>query len=127
MFPDLTLRCPIHGAVIEGPMHRILAMFALLSLVPCVGVRAHCVEQPLIVTACELKANPVAYNHKLVEVTSFVSYGFADFTLFDPSCPGSQEVWLEYAGTLSSGVMYCCGVTDVRSRPSERLKISRSP
>lgn len=69
--------------------------------------------------SCELKSDPASYNHKLVEVTSFVSHGFEDFTLFDPICSSWPDVWLEYGGTVKSGTMYCCGVTDSRSRPKE--------
>jgi hypothetical protein len=72
---------------------------------------------PEKVSLCELKKDPAAYNHKLIEVTAFVSHGFEDFTLFDPACTSWPEVWLEYGGTSKSGTMYCCGVTADRSRP----------
>lgn len=72
---------------------------------------------PEKVTLCELKKDPAAYNHKLIEVTAFVSHGFEDFTLFDPACSSWPRVWLEYGGTSKSGTMYCCGVTADRSRP----------
>jgi len=74
-------------------------------------------EEPARVTVCQIKVDPAAYNHKLVAVTAFVSHGFEDFTLFDPSCPSWPGVWLEYGGTESSGTVYCCGPTDDRSRP----------
>ena len=73
-------------------------------------------EEPRRVTACQLKKDPAAYNHKLLEVTGFISHGFEDFTLFDPSCPTGLDVWLEYGGTAASGTIYCCGVTADRSR-----------
>jgi len=76
-------------------------------------------DEPVRVTACDLKANPAAYNHRVVEVTGFVSHGFEDFGLFDPSCPSWPYVWLEYGGTKKSGTMYCCGVSAERSRPKE--------
>lgn len=69
------------------------------------------------VSLCDLKKDPGAFNHKLVEITGFVSHGFEDFTLFDPSCSSWPEVWLEYGGTDKSGTMYCCGVAADRSRP----------
>lgn len=69
------------------------------------------------VSYCELKKNPAAYNHKLIEVTGFVSKGFEDFTLFEPACSSYPEVWLEYGGTAKSGTMYCCGETPARHRP----------
>jgi hypothetical protein len=76
-------------------------------------------EEPVQVTVCELKANPGDYNQKLIEVIGFVSHGFEDFGLFDPSCPSWPYVWLEYGGTKKSGTMYCCGVSNNRTRPQE--------
>lgn len=100
-------------------MRRILTILALLFVLACLGVSASCEEKPVAVSACELKTDPATYNHRLVEVTAFVSHGFEDFALFEPSCPDWPDVWLEYGGTLSSGTMYCCGVTAARSRPNE--------
>ncbi|HKF24220.1 MAG TPA: hypothetical protein VKE93_21810 [Candidatus Angelobacter sp.] len=77
---------------------------------------AHC-QEPEKVTACQLKNNPSAYNHKLVQVTAFISHGFEDFSLFDPACLPWMGIWLEYGGTAKSGTMYCCGVTNSRTRP----------
>ena len=68
------------------------------------------------VSVCELKRDPLAFNHKLVEVTGFISHGFEDLTLFDPECSEWPGVWLEYGGKSASGTMYCCGVTAARSR-----------
>ncbi len=88
---------------------------------PVPGVAA-AEEQPATVTICQLKSDPAAYNHKLVEVTGFVSHAFEDFTVFDPTCPSWPGVWLEYGGKAKSGTMYCCGVTADRHRPKE-LKV----
>jgi hypothetical protein len=74
-------------------------------------------DGPLKISLCRLKSDPKTYNHKLVEVTGFVSHGFEDFTLFDPACEKWPDVWLEYGGTAKSGTMYCCGVTSERTRP----------
>jgi hypothetical protein len=76
-------------------------------------------ETPEKVTACKLKNDPAAFNHKLVEVEGFISHAFEDFTFFDPNCPYSPEIWLEYGGKTSSGTIYCCGVSNARSRPKE--------
>lgn len=73
-------------------------------------------EETQKVSACQLADNPAAYNHKLIEVTGFVSHGFEDFGLFDPTCASFPYVWLEYGGKAKSGTMYCCGVTADRSR-----------
>jgi hypothetical protein len=80
---------------------------------------AQCQEQPEKVTVCQLRNAPPTYNHKLIEVTAFVSHDFEDFTVFDPTCPSWPGVWLEYGGTSKSGTMYCCGVTGDRHRPEE--------
>ena len=69
------------------------------------------------ISYCELKKNPAAYDHKLIEVTGFISKGFEDFTLFDPACSSYPEVWLEYGAMAKSGTKYCCGETMARSRP----------
>ena len=93
----------------------------LASVVMFAGV-ATCEDQRLTVTVCQLKGDPAAYNHKLVEVTGFVSHAFEDFTLFDPTCSSWPGVWLEYGGKAKSGTMYCCGVSADRHRPKE-LKV----
>ena len=78
-------------------------------------------QTPEKVSICRLQADPAAFNHKLIEVTGFVSHGFEDFGLFDPNCTARDEsgtsVWLEYGGTASSNTMYCCGVTPSHTRP----------
>jgi hypothetical protein len=79
-------------------------------------------EQPIRVSSCQIKKDPAAYNHKLLEVTAFVSHGFEDFTLFDPDCPSWPQVWLEYGGTVSSGTIYWGGGTAKRSR-SKPLRV----
>ena len=72
---------------------------------------------PPKISVCQLKIDPLAYNHKLVEVTGFVSHGFENFHIFDPTCDSWPNPWLEYGGTTASGTIYCCGVTAERSRP----------
>ena len=85
-----------------------------------------CEEQPEKLSACQLKNDPAAYNHKLVEVTGFVSHDFEDFTIFDPTCPSWPAIWLEYGGKAKSGTMYCCVVTADRHRPKE-MKVEDVP
>jgi len=68
-------------------------------------------EAPQLVDACELERNPLAYNHKLVQVTSHVTLAFEDFSL-SPGCQnvGSQGgVWLELGGDAGPQTVYCCG------------------
>lgn len=83
-------------------------------------------EEPLKATVCQVKSDPPAFNHKLVEVTAFVSHDFEDFTLFDPACDSELPIWLEYGGASKSGTMYCCGVTDDRQR-SQQLVVENIP
>ena len=83
-------------------------------------------KEPIKVSVCKLKSEPLSYNHKLIEVTGFVSHGFEDFTLFDPACSSWPGIWLEYGGKSVSGTMYCCGVTSARSRP-EPLVVEGMP
>lgn len=72
---------------------------------------------PLKISLCQLKSDPPAYNHKLVELTGFVSHGFENFHIFDLACESWPNPWLEYGGTRASGTIYCCGATAKRSRP----------
>lgn len=95
-----------------------LLVIVLAGMLPIsVGQQSPSTER-VRVSYCELKKNPAAYNHKLVEVTGFISHGFEDFTLFEPACSSYPEVWLEYGGMAKSGTMYCCGVTASRHRPT---------
>lgn len=80
----------------------VCASFAPVLSVPQTVTAA----EPLKVTVCQLQNNPSAYDHKLVEVEAFVSQGFENFTLFDPSCYIYPEVWLEYGGKVNSGTIY---------------------
>ena len=96
-------------------MRRVLCAFvvALVLLAALFG------QEPQKVTACSLKNDPAAFNHKVIQVTGFASHGFEDFTLFDPNCPYSPMIWLEYGGTAVSGTIYCCGSSNARTRPKE--------
>ena len=98
-------------------MSRPSIVGAVLSLLW--GVLGFAQEQALPVTVCQLQDDPAAYNHRLVEVTAFVSHGFEDFGLFDLACHSPQAVWLEYGGKAKSGTMYCCGETADRHRPKQ--------
>jgi len=97
---------------------RRFVLFAIWGFTVLFARAAWC-EEPQKVSACQLKDDPAAYNHKLIEVTGFVSHGFEDFGVFDPICASFPYVWLEYGGKSKSGTMYCCGVTADRSRLRE--------
>ncbi len=98
---------------------------------PTRAAQSRIVEERVKASLCDVKKDPAAYNHKLLEVTGFVSHGFEDFTLFDTACSSWPEVWVEYGGTTASGTMYCCGVTSARSRPKpltvENMQIELVP
>lgn len=103
-------------------MKRLLQSLLRLKLAFPLGLVICCAavgfgEEPVKVSPCQLKDDRAPYNHKLIEVTGFVSHGFEDFTIFDPGCGPWLGVWLEYGGTAASGTIYCCNVPDARSRP----------
>jgi len=104
---------------------RTVVTLGAILVALCLPAPARC-EDPQTVTVCQLKADPSAYNHMLVQVTGFVTHGFEDFGLNDPTCSKWPYVWLEYGGKVKSGTMYCCGVTDSRTRP-QLLKIEGIP
>jgi hypothetical protein len=63
-------------------------------------------EEAVAVTACQLLANPPAYNHELVKVTGQVSFAFEDFTLNEDHCRGrTGPIWVEYGGTVKAGAV----------------------
>jgi len=84
---------------------------------PAKPAQANKSEERVKVSLCDIKKDPGAYNHKLIEITGFISHGFEDFTFFDTACSDWPQIWLEYGGTNASGTMYCCGVTSARRRP----------
>lgn len=104
-------------------MTQTIFVSLILFLTGCVTTESQSVQKDDSksekVSLCQVKANPPAYNHKLIEVTGFVSQGFENFTISDPSCSSGFSIWLEYGGTAASGTMYCCGVTAERKRPKQ--------
>jgi hypothetical protein len=70
-------------------------------------------------SVCQIKGDPAAYNHKLIEFEAFVSHDFEDFSLFDPACPDWPAIWLEYGGKQKSDTTYCCGQTAGTTRSKE--------
>lgn len=104
----------------------VLLTSVLPGMVAQQGAPSTVSSERVKVSYCDLKKNPLAYNHKLIEVTGFVSHGFENFTLFEPACSSYPEVWLEYGGTAASGTMYCCGPTSARSRP-RKLVVENIP
>lgn len=78
--------------------------------------------EPQTVAYCDLAKDPAAYNHKLVRIPGFVTYGFEDFELSEPDClpmPHKFSLWLMYGGKAESGTMYCCpgeGAAETRTK-----------
>lgn len=97
---------------------RCTRLMYLFIFAVCAFANGLC-EEPEKATVCQLKNDPPAYNHKLIEISGFVSHAFEDFSVFDPACSSWPGIWLEYGGTSKSGTMYCCGETTSRDRPSE--------
>ena len=61
------------------------------------------VPQPRQVTYCELSKSPAAYNRELVRLTAFVTRGFEDFHLADPTCATEGfSAWVMYGGKAQS-------------------------
>ncbi len=82
----------------------VTVSFLLTALPP----RAEEPEQPQAVGICQLLANPIAYQHKLIQVTGRVQRGFEDFTIRGASCEDASPFWLEYGGPQPAEVVYCC-------------------
>ena len=80
-------------------------------------------EQPSTIRFCELAKNPAEFNKRLIRLTAFITHGFENFQLTDPSCPALAyefSVWVMYGGTAESGTMYCCpGEAGRKSRPKD--------
>jgi hypothetical protein len=53
-------------------------------------------QQPQPASVCQIKGNPAAYTHRLVQLTAFASHTVDTFTLFDPNCDAYPEISLEY-------------------------------
>ena len=97
---------------------RLICGLLAISLAACgLAMPAFC-ENAERVSVCQLKNDPAAFNHHLVEVTAFVSHDFEDFSVFDPDCQSRFDIWLEYGGIADSNTMYCCpGRSPSSTRP----------
>ena len=101
----------------SGSLARRRCLLCILFVLFTVTISA--AEEPLKVTACQLKKNPPAYNHKVVEVTGFATHASHDFTFYDPNCPSFPAIWLEYGGNINSGTVNCCKTINDRHRSQE--------
>ena len=79
-----------------------LLLVCLLFFVP---TQTNKPEATVKASVCQLKKDPNAYEHKLVEVTGFVmTGGREDFDLFDPACPERPDVKLRVGGETIENV-----------------------
>lgn len=109
--------------------HLLTLVFTLLvAAFPLLGQTekpsADTVAKPRAVTYCELSKDPAAYNHELVRLTAFVTHGFEDFQITEPTCVTKGfSVWVMYGGKAESNTAYCCpGEAGQATRP-ESLSI----
>jgi hypothetical protein len=104
-----------------SPSHwRVVCGLLAISFAASVYAMPAFCENAERVTVCQLRNDPAAYDHHLVEVTAFVEHDFEDFSVFDPDCQARAAIWLEYGGTADSNTMYCCPggpPSSTRSKP----------
>ena len=82
------------------------------------------IPKPREVTFCELSRDPAAYNHQLVRLTAFVTHGFEDFHLAEPTCHTQGfSVWIMYGGKVQSDTAYCCPGESASKTRSEELTV----
>jgi hypothetical protein len=73
-------------------------------------------------SVCQVKANPEAYNHKLLEISGAVRLQFEGQHLDDESCPEyKNSIWITFGGDVSDPEMFCCGNHD--RQPGTKTKI----
>lgn len=110
------------------PVALALGVTLLMAVIPLgaqTGTQAvdgptNVIDKPRDVTYCELARDPAAYNRRLVRLTAFVTHGFENFNLSDPSCPTEGfSVWVMHGGNAPSDTMYCCpGEVAGKTRPA---------
>lgn len=108
----------------------LLVAASSLSAQSVQPVPSGAIEEPRDVAFCDLGKDPVAFNHKLVRLTAFVTHGFEDFTLTDPNCSAALDhfsVWVTYGGKSRSNTMYCCPGEGGQEARSESLAIEGIP
>jgi hypothetical protein len=60
----------------------------------------------------------------VVRLTGFVTHGFEDFQIAEPTCPTQGfSIWLTYGGKAESNTMYCCPGEAARGTRPEPLKV----
>ena len=101
------LACGLNDSSLESilmkylGLRRVSSVLGVVALLSCF-VPAAWSEDAAKVTVCQLREDPEKYNHRLVEVTALVTYGFEDFSVADPTCSSWLDIWLQYGGTFVS-------------------------
>lgn len=75
-------------------------------------------EEWMQVTSCQLMETPWRYDHRLVEVSADVSFGFEEFNLWPSHCKAqikSGGVWLAYGDRNNSRGLHEYGETAPRA------------
>jgi hypothetical protein len=102
---------------------RFIASLAFAVALLAVSIHARS-EEALSATACEIIANPLAFNHRLVKLTGTIYQAMEKFSLSVESC-GAEKVgnwtgiWVEYGGRVRTGAKYCCGAPRDRDRSTD--------
>ena len=102
-------------------VYKIALAVAVVKLCSSMTSAQALLEKPQKVTVCQLRGDPKLYDHKLVQVTGFASYGFEYSGFSDPSCGGRYGgLWMEFGGKASTGTMSTVsGLNRTRSEPAE--------
>ena len=94
-------------------------LVALEAFAPAGGISVGPPSTPTETSYCDVSRDPATYNHKLIRLTAFITHGFEDFLVGDPTClTQGFSVWVMYGGKVRSDTMYCCpGEGGAGSRP----------
>jgi hypothetical protein len=102
---------------------RLITSFVFAVALFAVSIHARS-EEVLSTTACEIIANPSAFNHRLVKLTGTVYQAMEKFSLSVELCGATKVgnwtgIWVEYGGRVRTGAKYCCGGPLDRDRPTD--------
>lgn len=104
--------------------HLPAALLMLLMATLPVFAQSDSAPNPLPEKYCEISRDPAAYNHRLVRLTGFVTHGFEDFQMVEPTCPTQDfHIWLMYGGKAESNTPYCCPGESSRDTRSNVLTV----
>lgn len=91
----------------------MLAALCLLGgLLWVPSARAQGGDAAIKTTLCAIKASPMEFNGKVVEVAGYASHGFEDSMFEDPGCFWNKDrpgIWMMFGGKASVETRWCCG------------------